>query len=222
MALPSMHKISILLADDHMLVRQGMRGLLNAQPDIEVIGEASDGYKLVELAEKLSPQVIITDIAMPNMNGLEAIGQIRKRLTNARVIILSMHSASSYVIRSLRSGALGYLLKNDDFTEVIQAIHAVVQGRRYLSAQISEQVIDTFKAGNHIDLEPVKMLTRREREILQLIAEGHTSLNIAENLYISIRTVEKHRANLRTKLGLTSQADVVHFAIQQGIVSLKE
>jgi len=217
-----MHKISILLADDHMLVRQGMRGLLNAQPDIEVIGEASDGYKLVELAEKLSPQVIITDIAMPNMNGLEAIGQIRKRLTNARVIILSMHSASSYVIRSLRSGALGYLLKNDDFTEVIQAIHAVVQGRRYLSAQISEQVIDTFKAGNHIDLEPVKMLTRREREILQLIAEGHTSLNIAENLYISIRTVEKHRANLRTKLGLTSQADVVHFAIQQGIVSLKE
>ena len=217
-----MNKISVILADDHQIVRQGMRALLNAQPDIEVIGEASDGHELVELVEKLSPQVVITDIAMPNLNGMDATSQIRKRNPNVQVIMLSMHSANSYVLGSLRSGALGYLLKNDDFMEVVQAVYAVVKGKRYLSGQVSEKVIETFVSENHSPTAVKDHLTNREREVLQLIAEGSTSSQIAVKLNISIRTAEKHRANIKAKLSLGSQADLVHFAIQQGIVSLKE
>lgn len=215
------NKIKVLLADDHQIVRQGMRVLLNTQADIEVVGEASDGYELLELVNKLAPQVVITDIAMPNLNGMEAARQIHRHHPEVSLIILSMHSASSYVIRTLRSGALGYLLKDDDFTEVIQAIHTVVRGQRYLSPQVKESVLDLLTEGQP-PVEPENILTEREREVLQLIAEGLTSPQIAEKLTISIRTAEKHRANLRAKLNLTSQADLVHFAIQQGIVSLKE
>jgi len=215
-------KISVLLADDHLIVRQGMRALLNAQPDIEVVGEASDGFELLELIGKLIPQVVITDIAMPNLNGIEAARQIQKRYPNTRIIILSMHSAMSYVVRTLRSGALGYLLKNDGFDEVILAVRAVMQGRRYLSPQIPGLTLDAFLAANDGSQDPQGSLTGREREVLQLIAEGHTSSQIAEKLNVSVRTAEKHRANLKAKLGLTSQAEIVHFAIQQGIVALKE
>ena len=217
-----MAKISVLLADDHLIVRQGMRALLNAQPDIEVVGEASDGFELLELIGKLIPQVVITDIAMPNLNGIEAARQIQKRYPNTRIIILSMHSAMSYVVRTLRSGALGYLLKNDGFDEVILAVRAVMQGRRYLSPQIPGLTLDAFLAANDGSQDPQGSLTGREREVLQLIAEGHTSSQIAEKLNVSVRTAEKHRANLKAKLGLTSQAEIVHFAIQQGIVALKE
>jgi len=219
---PPVAKISVLLADDHLIVRQGMRALLNAQPDIEVVGEASDGFELLELIGKLIPQVVITDIAMPNLNGIEAARQIQKRYPNTRIIILSMHSAMSYVVRTLRSGALGYLLKNDGFDEVILAVRAVMQGRRYLSPQIPGLTLDAFLAANDGSQDPQGSLTGREREVLQLIAEGHTSSQIAEKLNVSVRTAEKHRANLKAKLGLTSQAEIVHFAIQQGIVALKE
>jgi DNA-binding NarL/FixJ family response regulator len=215
-------KISVLLADDHLIVRQGMRALLNAQPDMEVCGEASDGYELLELIGKLSPQVVITDIAMPNLNGIEATRQIQRRYPQTRIIILSMHSAMTYVVKTLQSGALGYLLKNDSFDEVIAAVRAVMQGQRYLSSQIPQPVLDAFLAAGESSQDPQKALTGREREILQWIAEGHTSAQIAEKLNISVRTVEKHRANLKAKLGLTSQAEIVHFAIQQGIVTLKE
>jgi len=214
--------IKVVLADDHQVVRQGMRVLLNAQPDIEVVGEAADGLELVGLVWKLRPDVVISDIAMPNLNGIEATGQIHKRYPETHVIILSMHSASPYVIRALRSGALGYLLKDDDIEIVIQAVRTVAKGTRYLSAQVSAQVIDTFLSGQDPSQTLEERLTEREREILQLVGEGNTSAQIAQKLNISPRTVEKHRANLMSKLRLNSHADVVRFAIQQGIVLLKE
>jgi DNA-binding NarL/FixJ family response regulator len=217
-----MGKIRVLLADDHQVVRQGLRALLNSQSDIEVTGEAADGLELLNLVWKLQPNVVISDIAMPNMNGIEAIGQIHKRFPNVRVIILSMHSASAYVIRALRGGALGYLLKDDDIEDVIAAIHSVFLGNRFLSSQVSELVIDSFLAGTEIPSKMEERLTRREREVLQLIGEGNINTQIAEKLNISPRTVEKHRANLMSKLGLATQADVIRFAIQNGLVSLKE
>jgi len=217
-----MTKIRILLGDDHQIVRQGIRALLDTQADFEVVGEAADGYELVEMAEKFEPHVVITDIAMPNMNGMEATRQIRKRNPKIQVIALSMHAATSYVIGCLNSGALGYLLKNDSYKEVIQSIHTVMKGKRYLSPQVSEKVMDAFLAEKGPRGGTKNHLTEREREVLQLIAEGNTNLQIAEKLSISIRTAEKHRANLREKLNITSQADLVHFAIQQGIVELKE
>jgi len=217
-----MDKIKVLLADDHQVVRQGMRALLNAQPDIEIVGEAADGNELLRLAWSLRPDVVLSDIAMPNLNGIEAATQIRKRFPNVQVIILSMHSASAYVIRALRSGALGYVLKDDDIEVVIQAIRAVSKGSRFLSAQVSEKVLDTFLAGEDVTLSLEERITEREREILQLVGEGRTNAQIAEKLNISPRTVEKHRANLMSKLGLATHADAVRFAIQQGLVHLDE
>lgn len=214
-----MPKIRVVLADDHLVVRQGVRTMLNAQPDITVIGEAADGLELVRLVEKLKPEVLLTDIAMPNLNGLEAISQIHKDFPALRIIILSMHSASSYVIRALRNGVLAYLLKDDDFEQVITAIRMVMDGRRFFSPQISEAAIDELliEKDNPFDLE--KRLTRREREILQMVAEGNTNAQIAEKLHISQRTVETHRGNLMFKLRFESQADLVRFAVQHGFVT---
>jgi two-component system, NarL family, response regulator NreC len=215
-------KIRIAIADDHVIVRQGLSSLLNNHRDFEVVGEAADGFELIRLVEKLSPQVVITDFAMPNMNGLEATKQIKKRFPGVQIIILSMHTAASYVVGSLRNGALGYLLKDDGYNDVCQAIHAVLAGKRYLSSQVLEAVLNYISSDNNTNSEPRNLLSEREREVLQLIAEGNTSPQIADKLSISIRTAEKHRANLKAKLVATSQADLVHYAIQQGIVSLKQ
>jgi len=217
-----MAKIKILLADDHQIVRQGLSALINAQPDLEVIGEALDGLDLLEQVEKLHPDVVVADVAMPNLNGVDAAGRIRKRFPDVQVVILSMHAASSYVIRALRNGALGYVLKSDDIEDVIEAIHWVVEGRRYLSGQVAEQVISSLISGAEQELDMEKRITNREREILQLVAEGNTNIQISKKLNISSRTVETHRANMMNKLGLASQADVIRFAIQNGIVSAPE
>ncbi len=217
-----MDKIKVLLADDHQVVRQAMSALLNAQPDIEVIGEATDGYELVRQVMLLHPDVVISDIVMPNLNGIEATEQIHKQSPDVRIIILSMYTSSAYVIRALRIGALGYVLKDDDIEVVIQAIHTVSKGSRFLSAQVSEHVLDVFLSGKEIVLDWEKRITKRERETLQLIGESNTNAQIAQKLDISPRTVEKHRASLMLKLGLASHADVVRFAIQQGLVNLQE
>jgi two-component system response regulator NreC len=216
-----MNKIKVVLAEDHQVVRQGMVALLNVQPDIEVIGEAADGLKLLELVGELNPQVVLSDIAMPHLNGIEAIGQITKRFPNVRMIILSMHSASPYVIRALRGGAWGYLLKDDDIEDVVRAIRSVMNGARFLSRQVSEQVVDVFASeSTPIAINLEKRISERERNILQLIGEGNSNAQIAEKLTLSPRSVEKHRANLMTKLSLQSQSDVVRFALQQGLIPL--
>jgi len=215
-------KIRVLLADDHQVVRQGMRALLNGQPDIEVVGEAADGHELLRQVWALQPDVVLSDIAMPNLNGIDAAGQIHKRFPRTGVIILSMHAASAYVIRALRNGAMGYLLKDDDIEVVIHAIRTVYGGSRFLSAKIAEHVADALPPDNDAGLDLEQRITGREREILQLIGEGNTNAQIAQKLNISPRTAEKHRANLMSKLGLTSHAEVVQFAIQQGVVTLKD
>lgn len=217
-----MGKLRIVLADDHQVVRQGMSALLNAQADLRVVGEAADGHELLGLVEKLQPDVALTDIAMPNLNGIEATGQIRKRFPKTQVVILSMYSASSYVVRALRNGALGFLLKNDDIGDIVEAIRRAACGCRTLSKQIEAQAIGEFVVSPPAKDDLPGQLTGREREILQLIAEGHTNAQIATKLSISVRTVESHRSNLMSKLNLTTHADVVRFAIRYGLVSLLE
>jgi two-component system response regulator NreC len=217
----SIKKIKVIIADDHVMVRQGFMVLLNAQPDIEVIGEAADGNEMVELAENLRPDVVLADISMPNLNGIEATKLIHQRWPDMPVVMITIHTSSSYVIRALRNGARGYVVKNDDFQHVIQAIKTVSLGQRYLSSQVSEQIIDAVISGTSLDFNLDERISIREREILQLIAEGNTNSQIARKLVISARTVETHRTNIMRKLELTSQIDILRYAIQHGIAQLE-
>jgi two-component system response regulator NreC len=217
----SINKIKVIIADDHAMVRQGFMVLLNAQPDMEVVGEAADGNEMVELAANLRPDVVLADISMPNLNGIEATKIIHQRYPDMPVVIITIHTSSSYVIRALRNGARGYVVKNDGFQNVIQAIKTVSQGQRYLSNQVSEQIIDAVISGTSMDFNLDERISIREREILQLIAEGNTNSQIAKKLVISARTVETHRTNLMRKLELSSQIDILRYAIQHGIIHLE-
>lgn len=203
------------------MVRQGFMVLLNAQPDIEVIGEAADGNEMVELAENLHPDVVLADISMPNLNGIEATKLIHQRFPDMPVVMITIHTSSSYVIRALRNGARGYVVKNDDFQHVIQAIKTVSLGQRYLSNLVSEQIIDAVISGTSSDFNMDERISIREREILQLIAEGNSNSQIAKKLVISARTVETHRTNIMRKLELTSQIDILRYAITHGLAQLE-
>jgi two-component system response regulator NreC len=214
-------KIKVLIADDHVMVRQGFMLLLNAQPDIEVVGEAADGNEMVELTENLHPDVVLADISMPNLNGIEATKLIHQRDPQMPVVMITIHTSSSYVVRALRSGARGYVVKNDDFQHVIRAIKAVILGQRYLSSSVSEQIIDAVVSGTSQEFNMDDRISIREREILQLIAEGNSNSQIARKLVISARTVETHRTNIMRKLELTSQIDILRYAIQHGLAQLE-
>ena len=203
------------------MVRQGFMLLLNAQPDIEVIGEAADGNEMVALTETLHPDVILADISMPNLNGIEATKLIHQRNPEMPVVMVTTHTSSSYVVRALRSGARGYVVKNDDFQHVIQAIKAVSLGQRYLSTLVSEQIIDSVDSGPSAEFTLDERISIREREILQLLAEGNSNSQIAKKLVISARTVETHRTNIMRKLELTSQIDILRYAIQHGLAQLE-
>lgn len=214
-------KITILVADDHLMVRQGLVVLLNAQTDFEVVGEAGDGHEMLQLAESRQPSVILADINMPNLNGIEATSLVRRRYPEIHVVLLSDRASSFQVIRALRNGALGYLVRSDDFQQVVLAVKAVSLGRRYLSGPVADQIIDAVVAGENIDQDRLDdKISVREREILQLIAEGNTSAQIGEKLVISTRTVETHRTNIMKKLGLTSQVDLVRFAVRYGLITI--
>lgn len=215
--------VTVLLADDHPIVRQGMRNLLDAEAGLSVVGEAEDGLQTVQLAEQLKPDIVIVDMMMPRLNGLEAIRQIRSRLTNTRCIVLSMQSADPYIVQALKAGASGYILKDSGPNEVINAIQQVLSGKRYLSPQLSEKLIDLFVAKVEIDvLDPYNSLTAREREILQLAAEGFSNSNIAEQLSISSRTVEQHRQSMMNKMEFKNQTDLIRFALKRGILSMDD
>jgi DNA-binding NarL/FixJ family response regulator len=224
-----METIRLLLADDHTLVRGGIRALLNSIEGIEVIAEASDGREALELIETHHPDIVLMDIAMSGMNGLEATMRVQRDHPEVQVIILSMHTNEEYVLQALQAGASGYLLKDAGIAELEIAVEAVSRGETYLSPPISKQVIANYvrRVGADADRDdseppPLERLTMRQREILQLIAEGHTTQEIAGILNISVKTVETHRMQLMERLDIHDIAGLVRFAIRVGLISLEE
>ncbi len=215
-----MPPIRIILADDHKIVRQGLRSLLKSHPGFEVIGEASDGEQALKLMEELCPDIAFMDVMMPNLNGIEAAKIAQQRGIKTKLIFLSMHANSTYAVRALRSGALAYVLKDSDFSEILQAIQNVMEGRRYLSTAIADEVFEMLLNAEAEKEDSLDVLSPREREILQLIAEGNANATIAEKLTLSVRTVEAHRAHIMSKLRFNSQADLVRYAMQQGLITL--
>ena len=212
--------ISVLLADDHSVVLSGLKAMLSAEADVRVIGEATDGLEVVPMVEQHKPDVLVLDLMMPGLNGLEVARQLEKRVPSTRVVILSMHANEAYVVEALRAGASGYVLKQSPGNEVGQAIRAVMSGKRYLSPPLSDEVLRRFEERmNAAALDPYDTLSGREREVLQLAAEGLTNADIGKRLDIGKRTVETHRANLIRKLGLKSHAELVRYAVKRGLLS---
>lgn len=214
-----MDKITIVLADDHRVVHEGLRALVEAEPDIAVIGEANDGLEAMRLVENLKPDVLLVDLAMPGLNGLEVTRQVRKRFPNVRVIVLSMHANEAYVLEALRNGASGYIIKESSVREVTKGIREVAAGRRFLSMSLSQEAIDVYLERAKLGpLDPYETLTTREREIFQMTAECKTGTEIGRRLFISPRTVEVHRQNAMRKLGLRNQGDLIRYALKRGII----
>ena len=214
---------TIILADDHPIVRRGLRSVLEAEKNFSLIGEAGDGLEAVRMVENLQPDILITDMMMPGLTGLEVTRQVRYRVPKTKIIILSMHASESYVLEALRNGANGYVLKDTVSEELVEAIRDVIAGRRYLSSQLSERAIETYilKAESTPE-DSYDSLTTREREVLKLAAEGSTNNEIAERLFISPRTAETHRANLMKKLALSNHTELIRYAIRRGVLSLDE
>ena len=215
-------KIRVMIADDHAIVREGLRLILEANPDIQVVGEASDGRQAVKEAKKIKPQIVIIDIAMPELNGIEATRQLLKEQPSLGVIILSMHHSTEHIFQALQAGAKGFVIKEVAGKEVIRAVWAVYNGHRYLSRQVDEILIEDYLfQRQHIQPNsPLEKLSPREREILQLVVEGKTSSAIAEILFISAKTVETYRSRLMQKLVIKDMASLVKFAIAQGLTEL--
>jgi len=211
--------IRVLLADDHTLVRAGIRGLLQGLADVEVVGEAGDGHEALRLAESLHPDVALLDVGMPGLNGLEVAGRLATQDAPIRVVILSMHTSEEYVLRALRAGCAGYLVKDSAVAELEIAIRAVARGESYLSPAVSKRVVDDYVSRTGGALDPLDALTPRQREILQLAAEGHSSKQIGQRLKLSYRTVETHRAQLMERLGVHDLAGLVRFAVRVGLVA---
>lgn len=207
----------MLLAEDHALVRSGLHALLMRMPDVEVVGEAADGRQAVAMAEQLRPDLILMDIAMPLLNGIEATRRVTAQLPRIRVIMLSAHSTEDYVAQALTAGAAGYVLKGAGTAELELGIRAVAAGHSYLTPAVSRQVIDEYVS--RVSTRPQGVLTPRQREVLQLIAEGKTSKDVANTLGISLKTVETHRSQLMRRLGLHDVPALVRYAVRQGMVS---
>jgi DNA-binding NarL/FixJ family response regulator len=215
-------EIRVLLAEDHTIVRKGLRSLLDAEATISIVGEAENGRQAVEQVEQLLPDVVVMDIGMPELNGLEATRQIKKRFPDVQVLILTVHTDQEYVLQILRAGASGYLVKQAAPTDLISAIQAAHRGGVFLSPSISRKVVEGYvgRAGTAEEPDSYDRLTEREREVLQLIAEGHSTRQIAEQLHVSVKTAETHRTHLMDKLGLHSTAELTQYAIRRGVISL--
>jgi DNA-binding NarL/FixJ family response regulator len=215
------NRIRVLLADDHLLIRSGIRSLLEKNQDVEVVGEASEGLEALQLAAELSPDIVLMDIAMKGMNGLEATKRLLAVNPSLKVIILSMHVTEPYVSQALRIGASGYLAKRSALVELRAAIDSVVRGETYLCAEVPSRWKGNSKAQTAND-EPFDRLSPRQREVLQLIAEGQTNKSIAYRLGLSIKTVEIHRTKLMSQLGVHDIAGLVRFALRMGLISNEE
>ncbi len=216
-----MKPIRILLADDHTVMRNGLRLLLERQPNLIVVGEASDGRETVRAAESVSPDVVVMDIAMPNLNGIEAARQITAARPETAIVILSMHSDESYVIRALKAGARAYLLKDSAEGDLIAAIHAITDGKSFFSPAISRILVEDYMRQleqKHVE-DTYELLTAREREILQLLAEGKTNKEVATILNLSVYTIETHRTHILQKLNLHNVPELILYAVRKGIIA---
>jgi two-component system, NarL family, response regulator NreC len=213
---------TIVLADDHHVVRKGIRALLEAEADFRLVGEASDGLETVQLVERLRPDVLVLDLMMPGLNGIEVARQVRQRSPETQVVILSMHANDDYVLEALRTGVIGYVLKEASISELVEAVHDAAAGRRFLSPVLAERAIDAYvRQTQESALDRYETLTDREREVLHLAAEGLTNAEVAERLCISRRTVETHRSNMMRKLKLENQTDLVRYALRKGVITLE-
>jgi DNA-binding NarL/FixJ family response regulator len=214
-------KYRIVIAEDYTILREGLRALLSSRPEFDIVGEAEDGRVAVQCVERLKPALVLMDLSMPRMNGMDAIREIKKRSPKTKVLVLTVHKAEEYILATFRAGADGYALKDSTHTELVIAIKSVLAGKPYLSPGISEKVIEGFLEGKRTlkTRTAYDSLTHREREILKLIAEGYKNKEIADSLCISVKTVEKHRANLMEKLALHNVQALTTFAIEKGLVS---
>ena len=216
-----MRKIRILLADDHKLMRSGLRVLLEQQSGLSVAGEASDGREALSLSGSLKPDVLVMDVGMPNLNGIEAASQISQSHPEISIVMLSMHADESYVLRALKAGAKGYLLKDSAESDLIRAVHAVAEGKSFFSPAVSKVLLDDYvrKLKRSGVEDPYDLLTPREREVLQLVAEGNSNKDVAQLLNLSVYTVETHRANIMGKLNLRGVPELILYAVRKGIIS---
>ncbi len=216
-----MSKIRVLLADDHTIVRQGLRALLDSQEDIEVVGEAENGRQTFEKTKQIVPDIVVLDITMPNLNGIEATRQIKKLNPEIKVIVLTVHDNEEYVHQALHAGASGYLLKESAVSDLVSAIHAVKKGDIFLSPTISKVVVKDYikhAEGESKAFDSLDILTGREREVLQLIAEGHTNREVARLLTLSVKTVDVHRAHIKEKLHINDTAGLIKYSIRKGLI----
>lgn len=212
--------MKVLIAEDHGVIRQGLRALIEAEPEMEVVGEAQDGLEVVELAEQLSPDVILMDISMPNLNGVEATRFIHQSHPDIRIVALSVHFDKHFVMKMLRAGAFGYVLKSYLFDEVLRALGTISAGQRYLSPKITEIVLDDYIPFiSKAEKSRKEHLTARERQVVQLLAEGKTTKQVALQLHVSPKTVDSNRRHVMTKLGITSVAGLTKYAIREGLTS---
>jgi DNA-binding NarL/FixJ family response regulator len=216
-----MKKIRVLLADDHTLMRRGLRLIVEQQPDLVVVGEAEDGRQAVALSASLKPDVAVLDIGMPNLNGIEAAKQITDGESGAAVVILSMHADETYILRALKAGARGYLLKDSAESDLVRAIRSVAEGKSFFSPAVSKVMLEDYvkKLQRTGSEDSYDLLTPREREILQLVAEGKSNKEVANLLHLSVYTVETHRANIMEKLKLKSVPELILYAVRKGIIS---
>jgi len=215
-----MKTIRVLIADDHSLVRDGIRALLEGAPEIEVVAEANDGLEAIELTLEHHPDIVLMDIGMSRLNGLDAAARLTREFTEVRVLMLSMHANEEYVLQALRAGASGYLLKDSRKQELLFALKSVAEGKTYLSPMVSKHVIESYVKSVGTETSPLEKLTPRQREILRLICEGRTNKEIATILNISVKTVDTHRTQLMERLDIHDVAGLVRFAIKEGLVNL--
>ena len=214
-------KYRIVIAEDHTILREGLRALLSSNPDFEIVGEAEDGREAIRCVEKLKPHLVLTDLSMPRMNGMDAIREIRRRAPETKILVLTVHKTEEYILATLQAGADGYLLKDSTHAELLAAVRHVLSGKHYISPGISDKVLDGYLEGRKTlkTRTSWETLTQREREILKLIAEGYKNKEIADDLCISVKTVEKHRANLMEKLNLHNVQALTTYAIERGLLS---
>ena len=209
---------TVVIADDHELVRRGLRSLVEAEGSCQVVAEATDGIAATQAVQKHKPALLLLDLNMPRLHGLEVLKQTRTLSPRTKIIVLSMHNDEPYVIEALRAGAMAYLLKGSESLEIAQALREVLSGRRYLSGPLSEWAINALATKTVEASDPLQTISTREREVLNLAVEGHSNTEIAEKLFISPRTAETHRTNLMRKLGLQTQTDLVRFAIRRSLI----